>query len=379
MQSLVQAALNQGFNQFLITADQSKFFNQYPQVILWSYDHIDHVDRDDPSPIALFGEDKWLDSSLGDQNIDGSRDSIAYYCTLSGENYASRFVKIMKKAASHPKAIIVHPVDWKIIPLENLISKFQQISKPAPELIVDVGNILEDIDTFLNTLEHGVDGILFQPNSEVEILTLRQILAVSPSISLIPGTIQKITSIPQGDRVCVDTSSLLKPSEGMLVGNMARGFALIEAEVHEAEFVSPRPFRVNAGDVSEYILSPLVDEKGDIFYGTRYLAELQAGDQVLIVNNLGGTRFVAVSRVKIETRPLLIFEISVEGLNQSPNQSTPMKFTVTCQNAETVRFLQPNGQSISVSAVSVGDQVLISLGPSATHFGTPIDENIIEK
>ncbi len=370
MQSLVQAALNQGFDQFLINVDQLGFFHQYPQIKLWLYEGEDPVDRNDSRIITLFGEEDWLKSAS-----EGRGDAVGFYCTLGKENYASRFEKIIEIAATHPHGIIIRPLDWKIIPLENLIAEFQQISEPTPKLIADVGNSLEDISVFLHTLERGVDGILFQPNSEAEILKLKQILAVNPSISLIPGTIQKITSISQGDRVCVDTSSLLKPGEGMLVGNTARGFALIEAEVHAAEFVSPRPFRVNAGDVSEYILSPLGVEKGGINLGTRYLAELQAGDRVLIVNQLGQTRIVAVSRVKIETRPLLLFEISAEV----PNQTTPLNFTVTCQNAETVRFLQPDGGSVSVSAVALGDQILVNLGPGATHFGTPIQENIIEK
>ena len=51
-----------------------------------------------------------------------------------------------------------------------------------------------------------------------------------------------------------------------------RGFSLVEAEVRENPYVQSRPFRVIAGPASHYTLTSVTN--------TRYLSELEAGDEV---------------------------------------------------------------------------------------------------
>lgn len=51
-------------------------------------------------------------------------------------------------------------------------------------------------------------------------------------------------------RVCVDTASLLRPGEGLLVGNFARAMFLVHSECAQSAYISSRPFRVNAGPVN---------------------------------------------------------------------------------------------------------------------------------
>ena len=84
-----------------------------------------------------------------------------------------------------------------------------------------------------------------------------------------------------GDRVCVDTCTQMEPGQGMLVGNTTEGFLLVHSESIENPYVAARPFRVNAGAVHAYALCP-----GG---RTRYLSELKAGDEVLIVDHAGRT------------------------------------------------------------------------------------------
>ena len=59
-----------------------------------------------------------------------------------------------------------------------------------------------------------------------------------------------------GDRVCVDTCTVMGTGEGCLVGNSSQALFLVHAESIENPYVSPRPFRVNAGPVHAYIMAP---------------------------------------------------------------------------------------------------------------------------
>ena len=91
-----------------------------------------------------------------------------------------------------------------------------------------------------------------------------------------------------GERVCVDTVSMLKIGEGMLVGSKSNFLFLLHNESTGSSFTSPRPFRVNAGAVYCYTILP--DGK------TKYLSELEGGSEIIIVNKDGNSRIVSVGR-----------------------------------------------------------------------------------
>ena len=55
----------------------------------------------------------------------------------------------------------------------------------------------------------------------------------------------------------------------------------------------------------------------------------------------------------------------------------PFHFTV--QNAETVRLISSGGKAISCTLLKPKDELFAYKGPGATHFGTSIKEDIIEK
>ncbi|RLB26360.1 MAG: 3-dehydroquinate synthase II, partial [Deltaproteobacteria bacterium] len=129
----------------------------------------------------------------------------------------------------------------------------------------------------------------------------------------------------------------------------------------ENPYVSPRPFRVNAGPVHAYVMVP----GGK----TRYLSELGAGDRVLAVSANGENMELLVGRIKIERRPLLL--INAMG------PDGPVGTIV--QNAETIRLVGAQGEAISVVQLKPGDKVLGYVEEAGRHFGHKIQETITEK
>jgi WD40 repeat protein len=125
------------------------------------------------------------------------------------------------------------------------------------------------------------------------------------AVSLVPAKVVDVKPVGMGARVCVDTCDLLSEGGGLLVGSQASGLFLIQAEVEDTPHAAARPFRVNAGPVSSYILTP----DGT----TKYLSELSTGDKVLVVNRRGETKPAVVGRTKIEWRPMVLVVAEYEG------------------------------------------------------------------
>lgn len=264
--------------------------------------------------------------------------------------------KVVELAELGIRYILVRCPNWKIIPLENLIAR----TRNKAALLADVQS-LNEAKVALHTLEIGVDGVVITPNSPNEIEEMDNFLKQLYETKLLRGKVTSVKPLGLGARVCVDTCELMSPGEGMLVGSQSSGLLLVEAEVHKNPHVEPRPFRVNAGPVSSYILTP--------GYKTRYLSELRAGDETLIVNRSGRVRLGHIGRVKIERRPMILVETEVEGRS----------FSLIVQNAETVRLVSNEG-SKSVSELKAGDEVLVRVEDGGRHFGTLVaDEMVIER
>ena len=264
-------------------------------------------------------------------------------------------VRALRGKARH---IVLETQDWKIIPLENLIAHFQG---SETRLLVEVHDAAEAKLAF-ETMEVGVDGVLLSTSSPREIRALRAILdSHRIQVPLVQGRITSVQRLGLGDRVCVDTCSLLRTGEGMLVGNTASGLFLIHAETLESGYVAARPFRVNAGAVHAYIYLP----DGT----TKYLSELRAGDEVLVVDSDGNGRSAIVGRLKVERRPLLLVEAEGEG----------RRYATIVQNAETIRFVTPRGGAVSVGELKEGDEVLLRTEAGGRHLGMRIQETISER
>ncbi len=268
------------------------------------------------------------------------------------------YIKILNKedeirAAKSPKKVLVETTDWTIIPLENIIAQ-------KDDVYVIVKNE-EEAKTALNILEKGVKGVVLKDPDLNAIKKIGNIMEPRERINLIEAEITRVLPVGMGDRVCVDTTSILKKAEGMLVGNSSGGMFLVAAETEENPYVASRPFRVNAGAVHMYTKIP--NNK------TIYLCEAEAGKPVMVYDKDGNGRAVYVGRAKIERRPMLLVEATIEG----------KKISAVLQNAETIRLVKEDGQLISVVELKKGDKVFAYQEQAGRHFGMKVDETITEK
>jgi 3-dehydroquinate synthase II len=253
--------------------------------------------------------------------------------------------------------VIVETDDWKIIPLENIIARLHKTSTK----IYTIANSTQEVRTMFSILELGVDGVIFSTDNENEIDELGWYLQ-NKYIHILPARILEVKEVGIGDRVCIDTASMLNVGECMLVGSRANFLFLVHNESVGSSFTSPRPFRVNAGAVYCYTLLP--DGK------TKYLSEIESGAEILIVNSEGASRHVTVGRSKTETRPLKLVKAETNGEIG----------TIILQNAETIRLVTKEGKLLSVTEVKIGDEILAYIrAQSGRHFGMEVDEFILEK
>ena len=254
--------------------------------------------------------------------------------------------------------VIIEVKDWKIIPLENIIAKLHKIHTK----IFAIAKTPEEVRKMFSILEVGVDGVIFSTSSINEVREAMVYLGTK-SFDMKPAKIIEIKEVGDGERVCVDTASILHKGEGMLIGSRSNFLFLVHNESVGSSFTSPRPFRVNAGAVHCYTLSP----DGT----TNYLSEVETGSEVLILNSKGKARRATVGRAKIERRPMLMIKASVG--NEIGG--------IIAQDAETIRFVKPNGQLVSVTHLKKGDIVMAHSKPATgRHFGMEVsDEYILEK
>jgi 3-dehydroquinate synthase II len=354
---LVQEAFNRNFWNFLIAKETVQDFEKIERINLYS------KNPNLATNYLIFDNKDILLENLVNRNYVNK--SLGFFTELKTKEDEQEIIELSK--SRYVDFIIVSAKDWKIIPFENLIAGMHSYDT---ELIASVETI-KDAKILLKTLELGVDGIMMKPTNISDIIKLKELLHLDFHLRLTNATVKRIQNIPESERVCVDTTSLLNIGEGFLVGSTAKGFCLVHSETFETQFVAPRPFRVNAGDVSAYILVP--DDDPDIIYRTKYLCELKGGDKVLAVNSEGHARIVFIGRVKIETRPMIRFEL------EAMDNDKKIHISCICQNAETVRLLEANGNVKSVVDIKIGDILLVYIGSGATHFGTLIKETIIEK
>lgn len=263
----------------------------------------------------------------------------------------------IKKYIGKIEYAVVSAVDWKVIPVENLIAVFH---KSDTKLLL-IAATADEAKLFLETLEVGADGVFLNTLDAKEIAAVEAYIGTR-SVKAVPLSMAKVVRIKHlglGDRVCVDTCSLLEVGEGILVGSQSSGMFLVHSETLSTEYVNPRPFRVNAGAVHAYTLQPTGE--------TKYLSELRAGDEVFAIDSKGNGRALVVGRAKIERRPLLLIEAEAGGTT----------YNTVVQNAETTRLVTKDGAK-SVADLKVGDEVLMRIEAGGRHFGVAVKEHIKE-
>jgi 3-dehydroquinate synthase II len=258
-------------------------------------------------------------------------------------------------AVSPEKIVVLKMLDWTIIPIENLLAR------RGRNLIVQVENS-EQARLMVEILEKGVDGVLLKTADVNEIKKTAELVhGISEKVALVEATITAVKQLGMGDRSCLDTCTQMTLGEGMLVGNTASGYFLVHSESIDNPYVASRPFRVNAGAVHAYTMAP----GGK----TKYLADLKAGDEVMLVDYQGGSQVAYLGRNKIERRPMMLIEAEADGHPVS----------LVLQNAETIRLVDTQGKATSITSLKPGDKVLAHITKGGRHFGMKVEESLVER
>ena len=297
-------------------------------------------------------------SSLARCDIFSADDAV--FVSLAGPEDEQKALAAM----AGPGLVILNR-GWEIIPVENLLAHAQK-NRLAATLALEVTGP-EEAKLAAGILEKGVDAVVVGPTSLRAINAIANALGMTDgALELTEATITEVTPVGMGHRVCVDTLSRFTAGQGMLVGNSAAFTFLVNAETQHNDYVAPRPFRINAGAVHAYALMP-----GD---ATRYLEELRAGNEVLIVDQTGKTETAVIGRVKVEKRPMLLIRAVL-----NTNDGTGTEGAVFLQNAETICLVRPGGEPVSVVSLKKGDTVLCRQDTAGRHFGIRITEDITEE
>ncbi len=253
-------------------------------------------------------------------------------------------------------AVAVRWMAERIIPLENLLARGHRRFE-----VWVVAAHLNEVPAMLGALERGADHLVIELSAPSEVDQLEALLEGGGGpIPWERVAIRRLAPAGVGDRVIVDTTSLLRPSEGMLVGSAAAFLLHVASEAEGSRYTRPRPFRVNAGAAHSYIL--LADGS------TRYLSELEPGEAVTVAEPKGPARSVRVGRIKVERRPLVLVEVERKGRT----------YTLFLQDAETVRLSGAEGR-IPTTRLAAGQTVYGAAFPPARHLGRAVEETIDER
>mmetsp|Transcript_972 Transcript_972/g.1888 ORF Transcript_972/g.1888 Transcript_972/m.1888 type:complete len:399 (+) Transcript_972:23-1219(+) len=288
--------------------------------------------------------------------------------------------KILAVLGSVEWVLIHHSSDeWQMIPAENLIAASRSTGTKLAFLVRKPS----DVGGLAHALELGVDALcvnattasdelweaVFQARTEKQDARKKTKETVPIEPCIVTGTCSRLeTKEPVlADRVCVDLVQMLSPDEGCWIGSSAKLMALVLSEAAASTYVPTRPFRINAGPVHSYIC--MADNS------TKYLCELQAGDQVLVFNSVTGTsRGVAVGRLKQEVRPCVLIQLETPA-----NQGQ-----IFLQQAETVRLGQEEGNFLRASdldyeATDDNQPILLRTMGAGTHIGIAFEGTVEEK
>ena len=200
-------------------------------------------------------------------NSDGGMSGGVRFMTVSTPEEQSEAMSL----AGEDCTLIIDTGDWTVIPLENLVAAFRD----TPTKLMVCASAPEEARLFSGILEKGVDGIVVSAEDPDTVRKVSETLSGGPAVELTPLTVTDVRPIDMGDRVCVDTVTMMSPGEGMLVGSQSACLFLVQSESEDNGYVAARPFRVNAGAVHAY-----VQVRGG---KTRYLSELRSGEPLLLV------------------------------------------------------------------------------------------------
>jgi 3-dehydroquinate synthase class II len=274
------------------------------------------------------------------------------------------------------------------IPFELLLAESEalptRILRQVP--IKGLQGTVDEIHQALNafgTLESGID-VVFRSSNVKDIKQLDAEIeeVLRGKMDLVQAEVIEVQHTGLGHRVCVDTTTLMTPEEGMIVGSTGYGGIFVCSETHYLPHMNLREFRCNAGGVHSYVWGP-----SNVAI---YLSECRAGSRLLAVDTEGRTRVVTVGRVKIERRPLLLVTGRVQRkdipashfqrLGIKPEEYPEEVLIKTfLQNDWHVRIMGADKKVRNSTLVRPGDKLLAYVDSPGRHTGIKVSESIVEK
>lgn len=279
---------------------------------------------------------------------------IGAYVRLRDESYQS-FAEAVAEAAD--LALLIGE-DWQVKPLEDIVASVTD----KAGIIAGVTSAAE-AKTAFEAFDCAPNGVLLDADDPEEIQATVDVRDHSERESLDLGyaPVAAVESVGTADQVSVDAGSLFEPDEGLLVGSMSRGLVFVHAETDAPSESDPRPFRVNAGAVHAYLRTT----GGE----TKYLAELESGDEVQVVDASGHTREAIVGRSRIEAQPMIRIILDTEGEGD---------VETLLRNDDRVALHGSDGP-VPVSELEPGDEILFYHEPPGRRVAESIDDRVVEK
>ena len=257
------------------------------------------------------------------------------------------------------------------IPFELLLAEAEQLPTRVLRVVPIAGldGAVDEVSQALNafgTLEEGVD-VLFGSQDAKDIKELGGQIEqrLRGKMDLAEAEVVEVRHTGLGHRVCVDTTTLMTPEDGMIVGSTGWGGIFVCSETHYLPHMNLREFRVNAGAVHSYIWGP-----NNI---AGYLSELRAGSEVLAVDVNGNSRVVTVGRVKVERRPLILIKSRVQRDGQEIFINTFL------QNDWHVRVMGADRKVRNSTLLRPGEKLLAFTDTPGRHTGIRVTETIVER
>jgi 3-amino-4-hydroxybenzoic acid synthase len=293
-------------------------------------------------------------------------------CYITVANLDQEFPRCQQVVRRGYDFVVIEMHHATYIPFELLLAEAEALPTrilrvvPIRGLQGTVGEVDQALNAF-GTLEGGVD-VLFRSASARDIKTLDGGIQqrLRGKIELVEAEVVCARHTGLGHRVCVDTTTLMTPAEGMIIGSTGWGGLFVCSETHYLPHMNLREFRVNAGAVHSYVWGP-----NNVAV---YLSELRAGSPALAVDTEGRTRAVTVGRVKIERRPLLLIEARV-----NPDDAPERYIKAFVQDDWHVRIMGADRRVRNSTLLRPGDRLLAYNDEPGRHTGLKVSESIVEK
>jgi len=329
------------------------------------------------SSSSFEGIDRILFSKYSDSLVDFFSDGNRLMChdqlrgsVVTVDDEASQ--EYARSLVGSVEWLVLEFSDWSMIPIENLLAACEG----TPTKIAAVISTPEQAQGAGFALERGVEALVVLSSIalvEAALIVKSQRLEHAPQehddesnfsgkIGIGKLTITSIESGGTAERYCIDMTRLLDHGEGLLLGSNASSFLFVHGETLESEFVPTRPFRVNAGPPHAYVR--MANDQ------TKYLSELQTGDEILLINTEGMSRSATIGRLKIEIRPMIL----IKWVDENDKEGS-----MFLQQAETVRVVGLDKKTKSITALKEGEIVIGWCDIGARHIGVSISSTVTER